>query len=236
MKWFKNAADVITGIRCSLDNDTTRKEFALSVQGPEGWQRFGVRTQHVEAHHLRPGMPVVVKTDGSRDMLDWEAMAWARGICSQFLTQDSKRTPPDDGVIDNALDARVQSHLTKWAPTAATIVSLERLTVMGRPTLNWHIQMRLPDGTLAMSQSDDVPSDAQWDVARDVEVPAGSIPRVPPRCRSTGRRSSVPGSRQWASTTTHRSGASPTASQLECALSRKPRRPAPLMSVGADPT
>ena len=39
------ANGVITGIRFSLNDSTVRKEFAVSVQTPSGWQRIGVRTQ-----------------------------------------------------------------------------------------------------------------------------------------------------------------------------------------------
>jgi hypothetical protein len=111
------ANGVITGIRFSLNDSTVRKEFAVSVQTPNGWQRIGVRTQPTAAHRLRLGVPVVVKLDGDRGALDWDAMAEAWGIDGASLSQDSLRRPPDDGVVDTALDARVQRHLAKWTRT-----------------------------------------------------------------------------------------------------------------------
>ena len=140
------ANGVITGIRFSLNDSTVRKEFAVSVQTPSEWQRIGVRTQPTEAHRLRLGVPVVVKLDGDRGTLDWDAMAEAWGLGGASLSQDSLRRPPDGGVVDTALDARVQRHLAKWTRTEATIVSLTRRTVLGIASQNWDIVLQLPDG------------------------------------------------------------------------------------------
>ena len=175
------ANGVITGIHFSLNNETTRKEFAVSVLDGSGSRRFGVRTQPTEAHRLRLGVPVVAKLDGDRGILDWDAMSRAWGLESQFLSQDSLRKPPADGIVDTALDARVQRHLKKWLPTQATIVSLQRRTMMGMPTLNWDVELRLPDGRTAVSARDEVPSYAQWDAAQGAVVPAVIDPNDPGR-------------------------------------------------------
>lgn len=171
------ANGVITGIRFSLNDGTTRKDFALSVQRPNGWQRFGVRTQPTEAHRLRLGVAVVVKVDGDRAILDWEAMRAAWGLDGQFLTQESLRKPPDDGIVDTALDSRVQRRLEQWTRTEATVVAIERRTSMGMPTLNWNIDLRLPDGSTARSTSDEVPTYAQWYAAPGAVVPAVVNPK-----------------------------------------------------------
>ena len=172
-----SANGVITGIHFTLNDSMTRKEFAVSVNLNGEWQRFGVRTQPAEGHRLRLGVPVVVKVDGSRAILDWDAMAAAWGLQGQFLSQDSMRKPPADGVVDTALDARVQRHLKKWTPTQATIVALERTSVLGLQTLNWNIQLQLPDGTTALSKRDEVPSYAQWYSAPGEVVPAVIDPK-----------------------------------------------------------
>jgi hypothetical protein len=86
-------------------------------------------------------------------------------------------TPPADGIVDTALDARVQRHLKKWLPTPATIVSVQRCTMLGMPTLNWDVELRLPDGRSAMSTRDEVPSYAQWDAAPGAVVPAVIDPK-----------------------------------------------------------
>jgi hypothetical protein len=175
------ANGVITGISFSLSNETVRKEFAVSVLDGSGSQRFGVRTQPNEAHRLRLGVPVVAKLDGDRGILDWDAMARAWGLEGQFLSQESIRKPPADGIVDTALDARVQRHLKKWFPTQATIVSLQRCTMLGMPTLNWDVELRLPDGRTAISTRDGVPSYAQWDAAPGAVVPAVIDPKDPGR-------------------------------------------------------
>ena len=175
------ANGVITGVHFSLNNETTRKEFAVSVLDGSGSRRFGVRTQPGEAHRLRLGVPVVAKLDGDRGILDWDAMASAWGLEGQFLSQESLRKPPADGVVDTALDARVQRHLKKWLPTQATIVSLHRCTMMGMPTQNWDIEIRLPDGRTAVSKRDEVPSYAQWDAAPGAVLPAVVDPDDPGR-------------------------------------------------------
>jgi hypothetical protein len=171
------ANGVVTGVRFSLNDSTVRKEFAISVQTAAGWQRIGVRTQPPLAHRLRLGVPVVVKLDGERGVLDWESMAQAWGLGDQFLSQESMRRPPDDGVVDTALDSRVQRHLAKWSRTTATIVSLSRRTMMGMPTQNWDIVLRLADGSTSTSKGDDVPSYAQWYAAPGVTVPVVVDPK-----------------------------------------------------------
>lgn len=166
------ANGVITGIRFSLNNETVRQEYAISTQTASGWQRIGVRTQPVESHRLRLGMSVVVRFDGDRGVLDWPAMAAAWGLGDGQLSQDSLRRPPDDGVVDTALDARVQRHLRKWTPTASRIESLSRRSMFGVPTQNWDITLRCADGSIAVSKADEVPSYARWAAAPGVSVPA----------------------------------------------------------------
>lgn len=166
------ANGVITGIRFSLNDDTTRKDFAVTVLDGGPLRRIGVRTHPTVAHRLRLGMPVVVRLDGNRGVLDWGAMSDAWGLPAGSFPQESLRKPPDDGMEDTALDARVQRRIKKWQPVDATIVSLTRCSVMGIPTVNWDIQLRLPDGRTALSSRDAVPSYAQWDAALGVVVPA----------------------------------------------------------------
>ena len=167
------ANGMITGIRFTLNDTTTRKEFAVSVPQDGGRVlRFGIRSQPTEAHRLRLGVPVVAKVDGDRGVLDWEAMRAAWDLGDQFLSQESIRRPPDDGIVDTALDARVQRRLKRWRPAQGTITSLERRTVMGMPSLDWNIELRLADGGTAVSKSDEVPSYAQWYAAPGTVVAA----------------------------------------------------------------
>jgi hypothetical protein len=171
------ANGVITGIKFSLNDSTTRKEYAIAVQRGDDWPRIGVRTYPNEGHRLRLGVPVVVKVDGDRGILDWEAMRAAWGLEDQFLSQESLRSAPEDGIVDTAIDMSVKSHLKKWTPTEATIVAHTRRSVMGMLTLNWDIELRLPDGRTAVSKRDEVPSYAQWFTAPGAVVPAVVNPK-----------------------------------------------------------
>ncbi len=164
------ANGVITGVKFSLNDETTRKEFAVTVV--DTGVRFGIRTQPPDAHRLRLGLPVVIKLDDGRAILDWAAMAAAWGLDDDFLAQDALRKPPADGLVDTALDARVQRHLKKWSPVSAGIVSLTRKNVLGMPTLNWDVELELADGSRALSKNDEVPSYAQWWAAPGTVVPA----------------------------------------------------------------
>lgn len=166
------ANGVITGVRFSLDGDTTRKEFAITVlEGPDAG-RYGIRTQPPVAHRLRLGVPVVLKVERGRGVIDWRAMADAWGLEGGSLAQESMRTPPDDGVVDTSIDARVKRNLQRWTPTQAVITSLERRSVMGMPTLNWNIELDVADRGRALSQSDEIPTYAYWYAAPGAVVPA----------------------------------------------------------------
>lgn len=171
------ANGVLTGIKFSLNDSTTRKEYAIAVLQGDDWHRIGVRTAPNEGHRLRLGVPVVVKLDGDRGILDWEAMRAAWGLEGQFLSQESLRSAPDDGIVDTAVDMTVKRHLVKWTPTPATIVSHTRRSVMGMLTLNWDVELRLPDGGTAVSKRDEVPSYAQWYAAPGAVVPAVVNPK-----------------------------------------------------------
>jgi hypothetical protein len=164
------ANGVITGVKFSLHDDTTRKEFAIT--NPDSGDRFGIRTQPRFAHRLRLGLPVVLKAEQGRAIFDWPAMAAAWGIDDDFLGQDALRKPPADGLVDSALDARVQRRLKKWSPVSAKILSVTRTTAMGLPTLNWDVELELLDGSHALSKRDEVPSYAQWWAAPGAIVPA----------------------------------------------------------------
>jgi hypothetical protein len=167
------ANGLITGIKFSLNDDTTRKEFAITALDGT---RYGIRTQPPDAHRLRLGLPVVLKAEKGRAILDWPAMAGAWGLDDDFLGQDAMRKPPDDGIVDTALDARVQRHLKRWSPVRATILSLTRTTVLGLSTMNWDVELELADGSHALSKRDEVPSYAQWWAAPGQSVPAAVDP------------------------------------------------------------
>jgi hypothetical protein len=164
------ANGVITGVKFTLNDDTTRKDYAVTVLGSGA--RFGIRAYPHDAHRLRLGLPVVVKADGGRAIFDWAAMAAAWALDEESAGQDALRKAPDDGISDSALDARVQRHLRKWSPVSATILSVTPTTMFGLRTMDFDVDLELADGTHALSKRDDVPSYAQWWAAPGVTVPA----------------------------------------------------------------
>ena len=164
------ANGVITGVKFTLNDDMTRKDFAVTTLG--SGTRYGIRASLPDAHRLRLGLPVVVKSDGARAVFDWAAMAAAWELGDEFLGQDSLRKPPDDGIHDAALDARVQRHLRKWSPVSATILTLTRTTMFGLQTINFDVELELADGSHSLAKRDDVPSYAQWWAAPGAVVPA----------------------------------------------------------------
>jgi hypothetical protein len=121
---------------------------------------------------LRLGLPVIVRTDGKKDaVLDWEAMCEAWGIPHMMAAQRSLRKAPDDGIIDTALDTRVQSRLKKWPRSTAVLTGFERCTAFGMTTDNWDVHLRLSDGQMVTSGKDNVPFYAHWLAVPGAEVP-----------------------------------------------------------------
>lgn len=183
------ANGVITGIRFSLNDDTTRCEYAVTTAGPSGFgagttpadlTRFGVRTQPTQGgHRLRLGVPVVVKVDGKRGILDWEAMRAAWGLQGVVLNQEAMKSPPDNGVVDTAVDWRFDKRLKKGERARATITALGRRSAMGMATLNWDADLRLADGRVTQAGGQEVPAYAQWFAAVGVEVPIALDPKDP---------------------------------------------------------
>lgn len=166
------ADGVVTGVRFRLDGETTRKEYAISVLGPTGPERFGVRVLTASQSRLRLGLQVVVKHDGGRAVLDWEAMTAAWGWPPSPFSQEPLRKPPADGIEDGTVDWRVQRHLKRWVPTSARIVELRRRRALGMPTLDWDVVLELPDGARAVSTGDEVPTYAYWDAVPGATVAA----------------------------------------------------------------
>ena len=164
------ANGVITGMKFSLNDDTTREDYVVTALGTGA--RYAVRATTAVAHRLRLGLPVVMKDEGGRAVFDWEAMTAAWELPDRYLGQDSLRKVPDDGIEDGALDARVQRHLRKWSPVTATVMSLTRTKMFGLQTVNFDIELELADGSRARSKRDGVPSYGRWWAAPGAVVPA----------------------------------------------------------------
>lgn len=163
---------VITGIRFTRHDSSTRQEYAIALEDEGTWPRYGVRTQPSHgAHRLRLGTPVVALVLVDRAALDWEVMSSAWRLPDGVFVQESLRRPPADGVVDDALDERVR----RWAPTSATIVAMRR----GTSAATWDVDLRLADGRLSRCAGDGVPAYAQWHAAPGAVVPAVADPDEP---------------------------------------------------------
>jgi hypothetical protein len=163
------ANGVITGMKFSLNDDTARDDYVVTVLATGG--RHAVRATTAVAHRLRLGLPVVMKDEGGV-VFDWDAMTAAWELPDRYLGQDSLRKVPDDGIDDGALDVRVQRHLRKWSPVTATVMSVTRSTMFGLQTVNFDVELELADGSHALSKRDNVPSYARWWAASGAVVPA----------------------------------------------------------------
>lgn len=167
---------IITGIRArSSDNST---EYVFRLEWNDGSAREGaVLFGGNPPMAMRIGAEVLVRTDGGAVVLDADAMAEVPTAAND--PGRKKRTVPDVGVDDKALDARVLSHLKKWVPSRGTITSWERTKAFGMLTDNWNIVVTKADGGSASASRDNVPNYARWFVHPGSEVPITVDPKNP---------------------------------------------------------
>src|SRR5262249_28650312 len=139
------ASGVITGIRFAPSGDAVSCEFAVTV--PDRGARFGVRARPLAAHRLHLGAPVLLKDERNGAVFDWSAMTAGWGRPDELLAQEPLKKLPDDGLVDTALDERVQRHLKRWSPVSTTIVSMtRRRTAADQPSMHWDVELELLDG------------------------------------------------------------------------------------------
>jgi len=166
---------IVTGIRGRLNDDTTQMVFRLEWN--DGALHEGAIEYFNPPASLRLGSEVMVRTDGGAVVLDPDAMA--SGAAAPREPGTKKRSAPDRGVDDKALDARVLSHLKKWTPERAVIASWDAVTVMGMKTDNWNIVVTRSDGSTATTSRDNVPNYARWFAYPGLEVPIVVDPGKP---------------------------------------------------------
>jgi hypothetical protein len=169
----------IVGIRRRNDSGVDQYAYAIEVVTEAGAERVAVEVGTRHRHRLRLGLPVVVRLDGKKAALDWVAMCQAWGLDPSDVTQRLHRKPPDDGVLDTALDARVQKRLERGTRTTGTITALRRVSVLGMAADNWDVDLQLADGTVATSPKDAIPAYARWYAAPGLEVPVAVDPKDP---------------------------------------------------------
>ena len=223
----------IAGIERKLDDGTDTELFALEFAGPDGPVLAGTRIRTQGMERLRLGMPVLLRVDGGRAVLDWEALCARWGIEFAEPAQRPLRSAPDPGVRDTALDMRVQRHLKKWTPARATITSFERRTVFGGVTTqNWDVDLQLHEGGTTRAGGELVPFYAGWLATPGVDVPVVLDPKDPGKA-----------SVDWPSAANEaadRAGSlddAPPAGSMAAAIEQdRSAPPQTVMSTGATPT
>lgn len=126
-------------------------------------------TRHL--HRLRPGVEVPVRVDGDRGVIDWPALAQRCGLAGPEPRQQLHGSPPADGILDTAHPNPVLRRLERGRRTTATITALDRVVVLGMPTVNWDVHLLLEDGTAATIAKDEVPPYAWFAAAAGAVVP-----------------------------------------------------------------
>lgn len=166
----------IVGIERKFEGDTDTELFALAI----GDHVVGARIRTGRMERLRLGMPVLLRVADGMGVLDWPAMCARWGVEAEDPAQRPLRSAPEPGVKDTALAMGVKSHLKKWTPARATIVHMERRTILGGVTTqNWYVELELPDGSRTKTGGDVVPFYAGWLAVPGVEVPIVVDPKEP---------------------------------------------------------
>jgi len=169
----------LVGIERKLDGGTDEQLMAFEATGLG--EPAGTRLTGPHLHRLRLGMPLLLRVDDSgRAVLDWPGLCAAWGLEPGLSGQRLLKRPPGPGLVDKALDSRVQSRLRKWTRTRATIASLERRTVMGMLTDDYDLVLELSDGGQTAA-SQHVPFYACWLAAAGATVPVAVDPGRPDR-------------------------------------------------------
>lgn len=172
---------VIVGIHRQLDGqDSDEVSYSIVVPDPGGGlERVTVEVASRHAHRLRLGLPVPVRTDGKKGVLDWSALCARWGVDPGDVVQRTQRKDRPDGIVDRAVDMRTERRLAKRPRTTGTITGLRRVTILGMASSNWDIDLRLADGTSARSPKDSVPVYAKWIAAPGSVVPVAVDPAQP---------------------------------------------------------
>lgn len=178
------AEGVIVGIARSVKGEAIHTVFAVEVAATPTTSavRFGTEvTSTPHLHRLRLGLAVPVRVDGDSGVIDWPILAATWGLTDGEPGQRPQRTAPADGLREGALTGPVLRALERGRRTMATIVALDRVTVLGMPTINWDVTLRLEDGTTLTCPEDKVPPYAWWSAFPGAEVPVGIDPKDPTR-------------------------------------------------------
>lgn len=163
----------IVGIQRRHVDDASRTVLLVDVPGsPTGdAQRFATEittTRHL--HRLRLGLDVPVRVVGGKGAVDWPALAAACGLVGSEPGQRSHRRLPEEGIDDRDHTNATLKLLERGVRGTATIAELDRVHVLGMPTVNWHVRLVLDDGSSVERRTEEVPPYAWWYTAPGVQV------------------------------------------------------------------
>jgi hypothetical protein len=181
-------ADQLEGEGAAIEGTVTGVHFTLNDSIPEGvyrveWQdpeprAAGVRYSGAAAPSLlRLGSSVPLRVDGDKAVVDTALLSGLAGAPS--TPGRTARGAPETGVSDTSLSWEVLRHLEKWSPDRGTVVSLERVALLGLTTDNWDLMVTRSDGTHALVKRDFVPPYARWFVFPGATVPLAVDPKDP---------------------------------------------------------
>lgn len=170
---------VITGIERKLNAGTAQTSVRLEWLAPEP-STAGILLGSEPIAAIRLGATVAIRTDGGQAVLDWETMTSSLGL-TEAPGQRRRRSAPDQGVVDTALDMRVLSRLKKGVPGVGSVQSIAQSRTVGVLTENWTIVLTRADGSSVTVRNDHVPSYVRWYVHPGAELPIVVDPKDPAR-------------------------------------------------------
>jgi hypothetical protein len=172
----------IVGIQRRPVGEATQTVFVIDVPaGPtEDALRFSTEvTSTSYLHRLRLGLEVPVRVDGDRGAIDWPAMTERWGVAAPEPGQRRHRKHPPEGIDDRDHTNATLRLLERGRRTTATITSLERVFVLGMPSVNWDVHLTLDDGSTALRRKEEVPPYTWWLTAPGVRVEVAVDERDP---------------------------------------------------------
>lgn len=170
----------VTGIHFRLDDSMTEGVYRVEWQDPEP-RAAGIRYPGAAPSLLRLGSSVPLRVDGDQAVIDAAALS---GLAAAPGSPGrTARQAPDPGVSDTSLSWEVLRHLEKWSPDRGTVVSTERVVLLGLTTDNWDLMVTRSDGTHALVERDFVPPYARWFVLPGASVPLAVDPKDPTRAQ-----------------------------------------------------
>jgi hypothetical protein len=177
----------IYAIRVVVKSDSADEwTYGLDLTTSNGPLRASVRQQlRPESWRAPLGGHVLARHLGGRVAIDWPATLADAGVDTDHSLMAGKtlRKPLEPGVEDGNIDAK---RLRNGTRTEAEVLAVEDVTVMGMPTENRRMELRLDDPAVGgprtvVSKREYVPPYVQSLAVVGARVPAAVDPQKPDR-------------------------------------------------------